>query len=145
LRDFHAASRDRPILPVLWCMSAPKQQLNCAMVEDGIAQIHRIGAAGMGTFLVSIPSSAHTQGPLMGEAWDAAPYRPVPTIVEAATAIFSGHDVRAISCADASNLTDAAACIVERVVAAKREGRHALLFLTGVPGSGKTLAGLQAV
>src|SRR5262249_10120491 len=82
---------------------------------------------------------------LVAEAWDNSAYRPVPNIVEAATSIFAGHDVRAIAQADASNLREAAARLVELILEARYEGRRFLAFLTGVPGSGKTLAGLQAV
>jgi hypothetical protein len=82
---------------------------------------------------------------LVLEEWDAAPYRPVPTIIQAATSIFAGHDVRAIGRADASNLAVSAARIVDVIAAAKRDCRKAIVFLTGVPGAGKTLAGLQVV
>src|SRR5262249_524937 len=61
------------------------------------------------------------------------------------TSIFAGHDVRAIAQADASNLREAAARLVELILEARYEGGRFLAFLTGVPGSGKTLAGLQAV
>jgi hypothetical protein len=79
------------------------------------------------------------------EQWDAAPYQPVPTIIQAATSIFAGHDVRAIGRADASNLAVSARRIVDVIAEAKRDGRKAIVFLTGVPGAGKTLAGLQVV
>jgi hypothetical protein len=145
LRDFHAASHTRSILPVLWCTEAASQDVSCVLVENGVARVHRIGSEGLAVMLASIPHPNDPGCLLMGEPWDQAPYRPVPNIIEAATAIFSGHDVRSIARADASNLKDAAARIVELVLTAKQEGRRALLFLTGVPGSGKTLAGLQAV
>jgi len=59
--------------------------------------------------------------------------------------IFAGHDVRQMAQADASNLREAATRIVELIGWARRNEKRALIFLTGVPGSGKTLAGLQAV
>lgn len=72
-------------------------------------------------------------------------YHPVPSVIQAATSIFAGHDVRQMAQADASNLREAAAHVVELIAWAKRTEKRALIFLTGVPGSGKTLAGLQAV
>jgi hypothetical protein len=69
----------------------------------------------------------------------------VPNVIQAATSIFAGHDVRSIAQADAPNLKEAAARLVELIVQARHEGRRFLTFLTGVPGSGKTLAGLQVV
>lgn len=85
------------------------------------------------------------EGQLSIEEWDSAPYKPVPDIVDAATSVFRGHDVREIARADASNLNEASARVVELVREARSENRRRLIFLTGVPGSGKTLAGLQAV
>jgi hypothetical protein len=69
----------------------------------------------------------------------------VPTIIQAATTIFAGHDVREIGRADASNLAVSARRIVEVITEVRRAGRKAVVFLTGVPGAGKTLAGLQVV
>jgi hypothetical protein len=79
------------------------------------------------------------------EDWDTAPYRPVPNIIQAATSIFAGHDVRELGRWDASNLAVSARRILEIVADAKRTSRKVLVFLTGVPGSGKTLAGLEVV
>src|SRR5262249_12768274 len=59
--------------------------------------------------------------------------------------IFAGHDVRSITQADAANLAEAGEQILKLIVEARQSGYHALIFLTGVPGSGKTLAGLQVV
>jgi hypothetical protein len=76
--------------------------------------------------------NASTQ--LVAEDWDAAPYQPVPTIIQAATSIFAGHDVRAIARADATNLAVAARRIVEVISNAKNNSRKVVVFLTGVPG-----------
>jgi hypothetical protein len=69
----------------------------------------------------------------------------VPNIIDAATSIFAGHDVRSIAKADADNLTAAAARIVALIEGAREQKKRFLMFLTGVPGSGKTLAGLHVV
>jgi hypothetical protein len=69
----------------------------------------------------------------------------VPSVIQAATSIFASHDVRQIAQADASNLRKAASHVVDLLDWAKRSDKRALIFLTGVPGFGKTLAGLQAV
>jgi hypothetical protein len=59
--------------------------------------------------------------------------------------MFAGHDVRAITRADAHNLADSAQRIVAAIKEAKQNSQKSLVFLTGVPGAGKTLAGLQIV
>jgi hypothetical protein len=99
---------------------------------------------GLAELLASLPAD----GPgatLIAEAWDNASYRPVPNVIEAATAIFARHNVDAILRKDACNLEAAAARVVQLIVSARQHSCRTLIFLTGVPGSGKTLAGLQVV
>jgi hypothetical protein len=145
LRDFHAGSRGRPVLPVLWCTGAPNSEHFCyTRGEDPVAPVHRIGVTGLAELLSSI--SADLPGdPIIPRDWDNAPYRPVPNVIEAATAIFAHHNVEAILRKDACNLELSASRVIQLVVWARQHCRRALIFLTGVPGSGKTLAGLQVV
>jgi hypothetical protein len=144
LRDFHAGSRGYPLIPVLWCTDAPVGKEVSADSAEIVANVRRAGARELRTVLRRIASSSAPVRLILDE-WDSAPYRPVPTIIQAATSIFAGHDVRAIACADASNLAVAARRIVDVIAEAKRSSRKAIAFLTGVPGAGKTLAGLQVV
>ncbi len=145
LRDFHEASRQHDILPVLWCTVAPETAPHpYTPGGDQVAQVRRVGACGLAPLLASLP--INTPGDrIVPELWDDAPYRPVPNVIEAATAIFASHKVEAILRKDAWNLNMTAARIVQLVASAKQHGRRALIFVTGVPGSGKTLAGLQVV
>jgi hypothetical protein len=80
-------------------------------------------------------------------AWEAAPYRPVPTIVEAATMLYSRHGVAEIASAraDVGNLTRTTDAIQGAIRQAHAHNRHEVVFITGIPGAGKTLCGLQAV
>jgi hypothetical protein len=83
--------------------------------------------------------------PLDATTWANSPYRPTPTIVQAAQALYKGHRVSEISRSDAGALnltrtTDSVSDIIER---AKHGGHKAICLLTGVPGAGKTLAGLN--
>ena len=91
-----------------------------------------------------LPPSAHG---LDASAWEAAPYRPVPSIVEAARMLYSrnGVDEIAAARADAGNLTRTSDAIRAGVAHAQRTGSHLVLFVTGIPGAGKTLCGLNAV
>lgn len=144
LRDFHAASQQNPIVPVLWCTASSSQTLAYVPGSDSVAMVHKAGEAGLGHLLAEI-SPAVSLPAIDGESWDRSAYRPVPNVIEAATSIFSGHGVQSIAKADASNLSESASRIVEIIVDARKRGRRALVFLTGVPGSGKTLAGLHVV
>ncbi len=79
------------------------------------------------------------------EVWERAPYQPTPTIVQAAQALYAQHSVEAISRSDAGakNLQVTSRRIDEIVEEAKGKGRKVICFVTGVPGSGKTLVGLN--
>jgi hypothetical protein len=145
LRDFHAGSRNYPLLPILWCTAAPDTVPPCYTPgEDLVAPVHCVGASGLADLLATVPANGPGD-PIRAETWDNAPYRPVPNVIEAATAIFAHHRVEAILRKDADNLESAASRIVQLIVSARQQRRRALIFLTGVPGSGKTLAGLQIV
>ncbi len=78
-------------------------------------------------------------------AWSQSGYQPTPTIVEAALALYRQHDVKEItrSEAGADNLGLTAARIEQIIEHAKANNRKAICFITGVPGAGKTLAGLN--
>ncbi len=91
--------------------------------------------------------SAAPAAPLDGAAWLAAPYRPVPGIVEAATMLFARHGVAEIAAAraDAANLRETSEAIARAVDAARRDHAKRVVFVTGIPGAGKTLCGLNTV
>jgi hypothetical protein len=144
LRDFHAASRSCAIVPVLWCTEASSPGIPDCPVSNQVAPVQKAGRGGLASLLSQV-RSADGQSPLCGQVWDNSPYRPVPNVIEAATSIFAGHSVRSIAQADASNLREAAARIIKILLDAKRHGRRVVVLLTGVPGSGKTLAGLHVV
>lgn len=77
--------------------------------------------------------------------WENSIYKPTPTIIEAAQALYKGHNVKEISRHDAGaiNLSKTTDCINKVIETAKRENKKSICFLTGVPGAGKTLAGLN--
>ncbi|MFZ4622096.1 MAG: DUF2075 domain-containing protein [Bacteroidota bacterium] len=77
--------------------------------------------------------------------WDEGRYKPTPTIVEAAMALYNGHSVTEISRSDASaiNLTETSEDVSEIISNSKVRSEKAICFVTGVPGAGKTLVGLN--
>lgn len=83
--------------------------------------------------------------PIDAIAWSQSGYQPTPTIVEAALALYRQHDVKEItrSEAGADNLGLTARRVEQIIEHAKSDSRKAICFITGVPGAGKTLAGLN--
>ena len=146
LRDFHEFSRDIPIVPVLWCTEAPFKPTYLQPIQPGVAElVIEVGRGRFGPFLLEFGRKLHALPSVISEGWSRGTYKPVPSVIEAATSLFAGHGVEEIAQADATNLEDAAETIVSLIRQSRENKRRLLIFLTGVPGSGKTLAGLQVV
>ena len=150
LRDFHEASRNRIIVPAV---VAPKATVlpACAALPSTelVRAVQTTNGEGLAAWLCEQFSLEHRQdAPAVDLAvWDSSAYRPVPTIVEAAEALFAGHNVREIahSHAGAINLTLTTERLVQIIRRAQQEGEKVTCLVTGVPGAGKTLAGLNIV
>ena len=143
LRDFHAGSSGKCLVPILWSTKAPPQEAPHGSLSQDIAPVLRAGTNGL-SHLISYASN-RTIPTINASEWDESPYRPVPSVIQAATSIFAGHDVRQMTLADASNLGEAANRIGALIEWARKSKNRVLIFLSGVPGSGKTLCGLQVV
>lgn len=79
------------------------------------------------------------------ETWELGRYSPTPTIIEAAMALYNGHNVNEISRSDAeaTNLSETSSALQEIIYKSKAQNNKAICFVTGVPGAGKTLVGLD--
>jgi hypothetical protein len=149
LRDFHAASKHVPIVPIL-CASAapsiPKPQLNLA---SHVKELILCNNQNLAAHLLAAWQAIHKPhvAKLSASAWDNASYSPVPTIIETAEKLYGANDVREIheALADHINLTATTDRLIELIAEAHSQNKHRIIFVTGVPGSGKTLTGLNAV
>ncbi|MFC0588285.1 DUF2075 domain-containing protein [Novosphingobium aquiterrae] len=145
LKHFHETSHGPPIVPILVATHAQDDtEQPLQWDEDGLAKPMRVNTAGLAPAInfVCRVWGGQALDPL---DWEAGRYRPTPTIVEAAQALYRGHDVEEISRSEAGaeNLTHTADYVASAIETAKRERRKIICFITGVPGSGKTLAGLN--
>ena len=72
-------------------------------------------------------------------------FQPTPTIIEAAQTLYAQHSVDAIARHDAGarNLRVASQRIEELVEEARQQKHKIIVFVTGVPGAGKTLVGVN--
>lgn len=150
LRDFHKESAGRVLLPVLCATKAPRSSEHWEVRADAAVQpvllVNRDTAA---TAIVRACSICHRSDAevIPMEAWNVSPYEPVPTIIEAAQALYAGHDVQEIcrSHAGAFNLSTTTRRVLEILGDARARKQKVACFITGVPGAGKTLAGLNIV
>jgi len=149
LRDFHHGSRHRHIVPIAIVPKAPSQKNHDHNSTDIVRDVKRANSSDLASILFSAFETEHRpkSEPIDPVVWDSSPYRPVPTIIEAAEVLFAGHNVQEIahSYAGAKNLTTTSDCLVDEIQRAQRCGRKVICFVTGVPGAGKTLAGLNVV
>jgi hypothetical protein len=146
LQDFHAGSRRHPIVPVLVATEAPSPSAMRPLLLPGAASAVLEASAATLPALLAELAAIPAGPPLEADAWEHAPYRPVPTIIEAARMLYGRHDVAAIAeaRADAQGLRATTLVIREEIAAAREAGRPRVLFVTGIPGAGKTLCGLNA-
>lgn len=146
VRDFHLESREHRIAPVLVATAMP--QIGQNFVPASTPEVLPLVACGGGdlaTYLLALHSSERPGTPIDPAAWDDSAYRATPTIIQAARDLYIGHDVRSISTSSSSNLTETVEAVIELVQRCREQGRRGIAFITGAPGSGKTLAGLQVV
>lgn len=143
LRNFQKESHDKLLVPIMISTHAPA-------VEDPIENIDRIikplrcNAENIGSTILRVAAQFDEPAFDYGR-WVNSEYLPTPTIVEAAQALYRGHNVEDITRSDAGaeNLTvttDEINTIIEHSKAARRKS---ICFVTGVPGAGKTLVGLN--
>lgn len=145
LKHFHETSHSAPIVPILVATHVePPVDAPLQWEDDGLARPMRVNAAGLSA-AINFVCRVWGSEPIDPAAWEAGRYRPTPTIVEAAQALYRGHAVEEISRSEAGaeNLTHTADYVASAIEAAKRDKQKIICFITGVPGSGKTLAGLN--
>jgi hypothetical protein len=143
LKNFHEGSHHAPVVPLLVSTNAPSRTpAELVFEEDFFALPIGTNAADLGTFLRSAKCSFP---PLEVEHWMRKGYRPTPTIIEAAQVLYDTHTVADISRSDAGakNLQETTASVSRVIDCARQQHKKAICFVTGVPGSGKTLAGLN--
>lgn len=139
LRDFHRGSRGRRITPILVCTAA------AASPDRLDTAVKCVGRDGLGDAITElIRAEDRNSSPLDTQAWLSSEYEPTPTVVEGATRLFRTHSVAELSRTYADNLGTTLRAIQLVIERAQAERRHVICFVTGVPGSGKTLTGLAA-
>ena len=152
LRDFHAESHGRTILPILVVPAAPDS--DCTPLDNapgeffgGVVPTQKANALLLGKIILKhLALSALDNSPSIdSDQWEHSPYRPTPTIIEAAEMLYAGHGVADISHAFANNLSITTEEIIRAVQSSQAGKLRTICFVTGTPGAGKTLAGLNAV
>lgn len=145
LKNFHEASHGVPILPILVATEAEASVVRLPLHHDErVYPPIKSNSHGLRA-LIDMGLREARDVPLDGVQWGAASYHPTPTIIEAAQSLYAHHSVDAIARHDAGarNLEVTSTRIEELVEQARASGIKVICFVTGVPGAGKTLVGLN--
>lgn len=149
LKNFHLLSAVRTIVPILIPTRYPRQSQTFmpSVYDDDIFNPLVTGEESLQNLLQQVIDHQHALADEedFGQRWIVSPYAPTPTIVEAARALYEHHNVDNITRHEADKVsTDATiAYILDVIKKSKEHGEKSICFVTGVPGAGKTLVGLD--
>lgn len=147
LKNFHRFSHDRVIVPILVPTQHPTAttEFKPSVYEDLIYNPLITGEKRLQEVITSILNHAKAVDEGVIDNWTISPYTPTPTIIEAARALYENHSVEDITRHEADKVsTDRTINYILQVIErSKAEKRKSICFVTGVPGAGKTLVGLD--
>ena len=150
LKNFHAPSHAAAIFPILCATEAGDSDRRWKPPHaDGVRPPFCCSGESLGRAirlaLESVAPAAIHPATINPAEWGTGAYSPTPTIIEAARSLYARHTVHDITRSDAGavNLAATSECIERIITDAKARGRKAIVFVTGVPGAGKTLVGLN--
>jgi hypothetical protein len=143
LKNFHEESHHQPIVPVLIATKAIENHFVIRSFDDGVFEPILTNGDSLNTLIEQLQDSNGVS--IDPEKWLNSRYKPTPTIIEAAQALYKGHNVEEISHSEAGtyNLSKTSTAILNIINETKGKQGKAICFVTGVPGAGKTLAGLN--
>ena len=150
LFDFHLQSRGKIIIPILIAPDAKEAHTNISIVDNNLVKnCIKANQINLNRVIYSAFNKFHdlSQKIIDPEKWEQSEYHPTPTIIQAAKALFSGQKVESITKteAEAENITTVTKYIIDVIQNARQEKKKVICFVTGVPGAGKTLVGLNIV
>jgi hypothetical protein len=143
LLDFHSESVGRRVVPILVATAAVKDGPPADPLRGSLA-VRNLSSKSLGRVINEFLAEDEMVGNQGVLSWVGGSYMPTPSILEAARQVFEGHNVAEISKANANNLTETVETIAGAIAKARSENLKVICFVTGIPGSGKTLTGLSA-
>lgn len=146
LKNFHETSHDKYIAPILIATKAKTFDIfiEIGLQNDGIILPVKSNVESLHLVIENILNFLDG-APINYIEWEMGRYSPTPTIIEAALALYNGHSVKDISRSDASaiNLSKTTDAISQIIKYSQENSIKSICFVTGVPGAGKTLIGLN--
>jgi len=145
MQNFHEGSHNVILVPVLVATRAPDKTIHLNHIQKNKLLTPICCNAQSLEKVIGDVLSLHKENAININEWEESGYKPTPTIIEATLALYGGHSVVDISRRDATaeNLSHTSSAIVDIIKKSNNDSEKAIIFVTGVPGSGKTLVGLN--
>lgn len=146
LKNFHKFSQDKLIVPILIATNYRNASTDVQMsvYDDRVVNPLVTGKAGIARLISEVLQRFPNETPV-NPNWIISPYAPTPTIIEAAKTLYKNHSVENITRHEADKVsTDRTiAYVLDVIQNSKQHQKKSICFVTGVPGAGKTLVGLD--
>ena len=146
LKNFHKFSEDKVIAPILVATNYSNRStfIQMSVYDDRVINPLVTGKAGISALIENVLEEFPNEAPVHND-WVISPYAPTPTIVEAAKTLYESHSVENITRHEADKVSTDATIkyILDVIQNSKTNGEKSICFVTGVPGAGKTLVGLD--
>ncbi len=145
LKNFHKASQNIVLVPILCATEANDYQNNIQIQKDKLYHVLLTNKITIKSTIEQCLLHINDDNDIDINSWYNSIYQPTPTIIQAAQALYKGHNVKEISRSDAGaiNLTKTSQAISWIIEYSKTNHKKSICFVTGIPGAGKTLAGLN--
>lgn len=142
LANFHEESHDKIIVPIVISTNASDREPQISVYNKNVYDVIFTNGNNLKQILNKFQNN--TKEEISLDKWLNSRYVPTPTIIEAAKALYSNHSVENISQNEAAeNLTKTSMAVRKIIELSKQNHQKSICFITGVPGAGKTLAGLN--
>ena len=151
LKYFHSMSRERVIIPILVATESKTKELNLKIKDNKISDLVVCNSRNLITTILEVFKCCESKGlSSADEGWETkwinGQYDPHPSIIDATLKHYNSHEVRDIRLSGAEEkATETTDFIIEKIKETKEKNEKAIFFVTGVPGAGKTLVGLEVV
>ena len=142
LANFHEESHNKIIVPIVISTNASDREPEISVYNKNVYDVIFTNGTNLNQILNKFQSN--TMEEIYLDKWLNSRYVPTPTIIEAAKVLYSKHSVEDISQNEAAeNLTKTSMAVRKIIELSKQNHQKSICFITGVPGAGKTLAGLN--
>ena len=146
LKNFHKFSQDHLIVPILISTNyrISSTEIQMSVYDDRVVNPLMSGKSGVANLIAEVLKEFPNETPV-DDNWIISPYAPTPTIIEAAKTLYENHSVENITRHEADKVsTDRTISYILDVIKHSKENqKKSICFVTGVPGAGQTLVGLD--